>query len=437
VQQQMDGRRTLRRIGPLAAAFAALVVLLATAAGATAAHRAASTTTLTIWCWTPTDDALKGADAGFERAHPDISLKYVQIKPADVYQKLQLAAAAGSGFPDVSCLEDSHLAQFTKLGILADITKQAAPYRKQIQAYKWTQQTLNGRVYAFPWDGGPMALFYRRSVFKKAHINPATIHTWNDFYQAGLKLKGLGIPIWLQSKAQNDARFFEDLLWQQGLGYVNGKGDVVLDKNRRILSTLEFMGKMWKAGMLGDLAEWTDPWYKAISDGQVATLPMAVWMGTFLKSWLAPKTSGDWGVVPLPSWTPKGAHTANDGGSSLAIMKSSDVASAAWQYVQWHLGRADVQSHMYEKTDLFPSLQSAWRSPYMREADPYYGGQKTRLVFEKLATQIPVAHVYSSDYEQMDSLMSSELQKYALGKESAQAALKNAANAIRSRTGRS
>src|SRR5690348_10559857 len=233
VQQQMDGRRTLRRVGPLAAVFAALVVLLATAAAATAAHRAS--TTLTIWCWTPTDDALKSADAGFERSHPGISLNYVQIKPADVYQKLQLAAAAGSGFPDVSCIEDSHLAQFTKLGILADITKQSAPYRKQIQAYKWTQQTLNGHVYAFPWDGGPMALFYRRSVFKKAHVDPTTIHTWNDFYNAGLKLKKLGIPMWLQSKAQNDARFFEDLLWQQGLGYVDGKGNVVLDKNKRIL----------------------------------------------------------------------------------------------------------------------------------------------------------------------------------------------------------
>jgi lactose/L-arabinose transport system substrate-binding protein len=430
----VDGRHMLRRFGGLSAAAVAFVVALVMATGAGAAHRS---TTLTIWCWTPTDDALKSADAGFTKAHPDISLNYVQIKPADVYQKLQLGAAAGSGFPDVSCLEDSHLAQFTKLGILADITKQAAPYKKQIQAYKWTQETANGHIYAFPWDAGPMALFYRRSVFKQAHIQPASIHTWNDFYKAGLKLKKLGIPIWLQSKAQNDARFYEDLLWQQGLGYVNAKGDVVLDKSPKILSTLEFMGKMWHAGLFGDLAEWTDPWYKAINDGKVATLPMAAWMGTFLKSWLAPKTSGDWGVVPLPSWTPHGAQTANDGGSSLAIMKSSSNAAAAWQYVQWHLGRADVQAHTYQQTDLFPSLESAWRSPYMRQPDPYYGGQKDRLLFEQLARKIPVAHVYSSDYEQMDSLMSAELQKYALGKETAQQALKNAANAIRSRTGRS
>jgi lactose/L-arabinose transport system substrate-binding protein len=430
----MDGRRTLRRVSRVAVAVTALAALLVLAAGANAARRA---TTLTIWCWTPSDDALKTADAGFTKAHPDITLNYVQIKPQDVYQKLQLDAAAGSGFPDVSCIEDSHLAQFTKLGILADITKQAAPYKKQIQAYKWTQQTLNGHVYAFPWDAGPMGLFYRRSIFKSAGINPATIHTWNDFYKAGLKLKKLGIPIWLQSKSQNDARFFEDLLWQQGLGYVDAKGHVVLDKSPKVLATLQFLGKMWQSGILGDQAEWTDPWYASISDAKVATLPMAVWMGTFLKSWLAPKTSGDWGVIPLPSWTAKGPRTANDGGSSLAIFKSSSNFNAAWQYVQWHLGRADVQAHMYQQTDIFPSLESAWRSPYMRQADAYYGGEKQRQIFETLAKQIPVAHIYSSDYEQMDSLMSSELQKFALGKETAQQALKNAANAIRSRTGRS
>jgi lactose/L-arabinose transport system substrate-binding protein len=431
----MHGRRNLRGVAGAAAVVVALGAAAAVVAGGAAAHRSA--TTLTIWCWTGADGPLKSVDAGFASANPDIQLNYVELKPGDVYQKLQLAAAAGSGFPDVACIEDSHLAQFTKLGILADITKQAAPYRKQIEAYKWTQSTLNGRTYAFPWDAGPMALFYRRSIFKQAGINPNSIHTWSDYYKAGLKLKSQGIPIWLQAKAQNDARFFEDLLWQQGLGYVDAKGRVVLDKNPKVLSTLQFLGKMWNAGVLGDVAEWTDPWYKAISDGQVATLPMAVWMGTFLKSWLAPKTSGDWGVIPLPAWTANGAHTANDGGSALAILKSSPSFAAAWSYLKYHLGRADIQANIYRSSDLFPSLETAWRSPYMREADPYYAGQKDRLLFETLAKQVPVAYIYSSDYEQMDSLMSAELQKYALGQETAQQALKNAANAIRSRTGRS
>src|SRR5207247_2185483 len=162
------------------------------------------------------------------------------------------------GFPDASCVEDSHLFQFVKLGVLADLTSRVKPYVPKIIDYKWQPAEQAGHYYAMPWDAGPVALFYRRSVFKQAHVNPQSLQTWND--------------------------------------------------------------------------------------ARTATLPMAVWMGTFLKSFVAPKTSGDWGVVPLPAWTASGSHTANDGGSALAVFKSSSQMDAAWAYIQYHLGRADTQS---------------------------------------------------------------------------------------------
>jgi lactose/L-arabinose transport system substrate-binding protein len=433
VKWRAKHRRPIR-IAAAAVLLAALVAASATAGSAQRSSRLSGQ--ITVWCWTSTLEALKIADAGFSKANPGVEINYVTIKPSDLYQKLQLATAAGGGFPDVSCIEDSHLAQFVKLGVLADLTTRVKPYLKSILSYKWNEASLNGRYYAMPWDAGPMAVFYRRSVFKRAGVNPNSIQTWDDYYKVALKIKKLGIPIWLQSKAQNDARFFEGLLWQQGAGYVDAKGNVVLDKDPRVLNTLSYLGKLWHAGVFGDIAEWTDPWYKAINDGKVATLPMAVWMGTFLKSWLAPKTAGDWGVFQLPAWTPNGVRSSNDGGSALAAFKTSGNQPADWAYIQYHLGRADQQANIYRDTDIFPGLTTAWRSPYMREADPYYGGEKVRQLFETAAQHIPVAHVYSTDYEQMNSLLSTEIQRYALGKETAAQALHNAAKEIRARTGR-
>jgi lactose/L-arabinose transport system substrate-binding protein len=426
------------RSAAFAAAVGALLVVLAATAAASVARRSGSTVSgnLTIWCWGAARDSLKVVDDGFSRKYPDVKIDYVTLGPSDLYQKVQLATAAGSGFPDVSCVEDSHLYQFVKLGVLADITSKVKPYVPKILDYKWQAAQQAGKYYAMPWDAGPVALFYRRSIFKQAHVNPQSLQTWDAYYKAGLKIKKLGVAMWIQSKAQNDARFFETLLWQQGAGYVDAKGNVVVDKDPRVLKTLEFMGKMWKAGILADQSEWTDPWYKAINDAQTATLPMAVWMGTFLKTWLAPKTAGDWGVVPLPAWTPNGAHTANDGGSALAIFKSTSNMDAAWAYTQYHLGRADTQSTIYKQLDIFPALETAWRSPYIREPDPYYGNEKVREIFVDAAKHIPRAYVYSSDYQQMNALVSNEIQKYALGQESAQQALANAAKEIRSRTGR-
>jgi ABC-type glycerol-3-phosphate transport system substrate-binding protein len=422
----------------LAAGVGAMTaVLVATAlAGTQGRSRSKVSGALTIWCWGAARDSLKVVDEGFSRRYPNVEINYVTLNPSDLYQKVQLATAAGSGFPDVSCVEDSHLYQFVKLGVLADITSRVKPYVPKILDYKWQGAQQAGRYYAMPWDAGPVALFYRRSIFKQAGVDPKSLKTWTDFYNAGLKIKKLGVAMWVQSKAQNDARFFETLLWQQGSGYVDAKGNVTLDKDPRALKALDLLGKMWRAGMLSDQAEWTDPWYTTISSGKTATLPMAVWMGTFLKTWLAPKTAGDWGVVPLPAFTPTGSHYANDGGSALAIFKKTSNMDAAWAYVQYHLGRADTQALIYKQLDIFPSLTTAWRSPYMREADPYYGGQEVRQLWIDAAKKIPRAYVYSSDYQQMNALVSNEVQKYGLGQETAQQALKNAAKEIRARTGR-
>src|SRR5919201_359322 len=244
-------------------ALGALLVALGATAAAGTAHRQRSTISgnLTIWCWGAARDSLKVVDDGFSRKYPDIQVNYVTLNPSDLYQKVQLATAAGSGFPDVSCVEDSHLYQFVKLGVLADITSRVKPYVPKILDYKWQGAQQAGRYYAMPWDAGPVALFYRRSIFKQAHVNPRSLQTWDAYYKAGLKIKKLGVAMWIQSKAPNDARFFETLLWQQGAGYVDAKGNVVIDKDKRALKALHLIGQMWSAGILADQKEGTEPWY--------------------------------------------------------------------------------------------------------------------------------------------------------------------------------
>jgi ABC-type glycerol-3-phosphate transport system substrate-binding protein len=436
----MPKHRATRRL--FVVGLAAALTLLVSAGGSAAMRTAAGPnstkdTTLTIWGWGVAIDGLKLVDEGYKKKYPDVELKYVVRSPTETYRQIQLTISAGSGAPDVSLVEDSHLAQLVKLGALADVTSRVRPYRKLIAPYRWKEATRNGRIHAMPWDSGPVAVFYRRDIFQRAGVNPNRINTWAQYYQAALKIKRTtGVPMWPQPTARNDARVFEILLWQQGLGYVNGKGAVILDKNARIQRTLEFMGKFWKGGLSLNQEWWTNPWYKAFEEGEVATIPEAVWMGTFFKSFIAPKAVGKWGVFRLPAWTPGGSRAANDGGSALAIFNQSDNKTAAWNYIQYHLGRADVQVQIYEKTDLFPGLTTAYRTPLFKTGDPYFGGQRVRELFVDIAKKIPQAGVYSSDYQQMNALMQTEIQKYALGRQSAKQALSNAARAIRQRTRR-
>src|SRR5829696_4726420 len=145
---------------------------------------ASLTANLTVWGWEAAINTLKEVAPDFEAAYPNIKVEYVVQPPADTYRNIQLAVSAGSGGPDVSVIEDSHLAQFVELGALADITDRVAPYRPLMNPYKWQAAESDGRTYAMPWDSGPVALYYRRDVFEEAGVDPASIETWQDYYDA-------------------------------------------------------------------------------------------------------------------------------------------------------------------------------------------------------------------------------------------------------------
>jgi ABC-type glycerol-3-phosphate transport system substrate-binding protein len=392
---------------------------------------------LSIWAWDTAVTGLKAVDPAFQQAFPNIQIEYVPRPPADTYQQLQLAASAGSGGPDISIIEDSHLAQFAQLGVLADLTDQVSPYLEKMNSYKWPPAQFEDRYYAMPWDSGPCAVFYRRDVFESAGVDPASIATWDDYYQAATTIKEqAGVPMLQLAKARNDGRTFEMMLWQQGLGYVDSDGKVMLDVEPKVQATLEYLGQFWNEDLVADTEPWTDPWYAEMAEGQVATNPAAVWLGGFLKTFIAPDASGNWGVFTLPVWESGGATSSNDGGSQLAIWAQSEQQDAAWAYIEFHLGREDSQLAIYQAVDFFPSLETAYTDPFFDEPDPYFGDQPVRQLFTEVVGEIPEAGIYTSDYQEMNGLLVPEIQRFAVGEQSAEEALANAASAIRDRTQR-
>ncbi len=400
--------------------------------------------TIQVWIGGLAQNYYEALDAAFAEAYPNVTVEYTVIDfggNADnpgLYQNFQLAVTAGSGLPDVVMLEDSHLGQYVSIDALADLTDKVTPYVPFLPEQKIQEASKDGRIYAMAIDSGPVALYYRRDVFDEAGVDPTSLETWDDWLAAAQVIKDkTGHPMWQQAMARNNARTFESLLWQQGLGYVDSAGAVIVDTEPRIQQTLEFVGKTWADGFAADNEEWTDPWYAAFNEGTVATHPGAVWMSTFYKSFIAPDAAGKFGVVPLPRWTADGADTANDGGSSFAIPAASENQEAAWAWIQFYTGQPESVMTWYKASDIFPSLNAAYEDPYFQEPDPYFDNQEIRQFFAELTTRVPAATVYSSDYAVMNAAVSSAIQRYALGQVSAQEALAAAAQEIRDKTGRS
>ncbi len=386
---------------------------------------------ITLWMWKAPHEALtnSGVLDEFKKAYPDVDVEIVEYAPTDVYQKLPLALQASTGAPDISLVENSHLAQIVALGGLTDMTEWVTPYVDKMNAYKWADAKLDDKYYAMPWDSGPVVFYYRRDVFDAAGLpsDPDSVSkavaTWDDYFNVCKTImEKTGSACFSNNKANNYGRLYEMMLWQQGLGYYNAEGQVTVDSPENI-ATLETLKKFWDANLTSDQLEWTDGWYAELSAETeakpIATLVEAAWMGAFLKGWIAPGTEGKWGVALMPAMADGQVRAANDGGSLTEFL----------------FGRVDSQVAMFKASDFLPSLEEAYADPVFGEPDPFFADEPVRPIYVDVVKEVPIAYVYGSHYPEMNGFVATAIQKVATGQMSAADALKEAADAIRSQTG--
>ena len=402
---------------------------------------------VTIWMWKAAHDPLTNSRVldEFKKIHPDVEVEVVEYAPADVYQKLPLALQAGTGAPDISLVENSHLAQIVALGGLTDMTEWVTPYLDKMNAYKWADAKLDDKYYAMPWDSGPVVFYYRRDVFDAAGLpsDPDSVSeavaTWDGYFTVCQTImEKTGSACFSNNKANNYGRLYEMMLWQQGLGYYNAEGQVTIDSPENI-ATLEMLKKFWDANLTSDQLEWTDGWYAELAAETeakpIATLIEAGWMGAFLKGWIATGTEGKWGVALMPAMADGQIRAANDGGSAFVIPEQSQNKEAAWALTEFLFGRVDSQVALFKASDFLPSLEEAYADPVFSEPDPFFADDPVRQTYVDVVKVVPIAYVYGPYYPEMNGFVATAIQKVATGQSSVEDALKEAADAIRAQTG--
>ncbi|MBA7652941.1 Lactose-binding protein [subsurface metagenome] len=331
-----------------------------------------------------------------------------------------------------------------EIGGLLDITDKIQPYIDDLAVYKMKDAKKDDSYYAVPWDGAPVAMFYRRDVFEEAGLasDPETVtdlvSTWDKYYEVAKTIKdATGKFMQPQSKANNNGRFLEILLWQRGLGYIDDEGKVAINSPGAV-EALEFIGMMVSEGLYADEIDWTDPWYAQFAsiDESGASCIEASWMGGCFKTWLAPDTAGLWGIVLMPALEEGGVRASADGGSSFVIPEQSQNIEAAWALIEYALLRDQGVIDCYTAGGYTPSLVTSYGADEFTAEDPFFAGQVPGPMFNEINENIPAANVYSAEYAEMNSLTVPEIQKYLTGQQTAQEALDNAAAAIRAATGR-
>jgi lactose/L-arabinose transport system substrate-binding protein len=397
---------------------------------------------LVVWIW---EQAKAGIDLNMDRfkeAYPNIEVEFQTMKSTDLYQKYLVSSNTDDAVPDVLALESTNLSQMVEINSLLDITEHVAPYKDKIVPYKWKDATMDDKIYAMPWDSGPVVMFYRNDLFAKAGLptDPdevaAKIKTWDDYYQAAKLVKEkTGAFMYGDSKTNSSNRVFESMMWQRGYWYFDENGKVMVD-SPEVKEITDYLIKMQQEELVYDARANSDPWGNAIGEGKIASVVGGSWHDAIIEKQYSPQDSGKWSVTTMPKWSADDKYGgANQGGSNMAINKNSKHPEEAWKFIEFMLGDKESQTKMMLEAGLFPSLKTVYSDSAMDKQFDYFKGQPILKVYaQSLESTYPLA--YTSDFPMANKLMTDVWAKVFLNDASSGDALKTMADELRQKTKR-
>jgi len=393
---------------------------------------------LNVWSWADKPN-LRDTAALFNQKYPDVKFNFTSMTWQDTHQKLAVALAAGSGAPDVVSLDGAQMQNFVDIGGLLDITTAMSAFVKDFPAYKIREVSdAAGKMYAVPWDIGPVSLFYRKDIFEKYGVTPPT--TWADYITIGQKMAKDGVfmlAFSLTTPNPQDVSTFQKLLWQAGGSYFDkASGAVILDNDAGKKAINQYADIIF-AGITLDVAPWTPAQFGAWKDGKIVTDIGAGWMGHVFPDNIkeGEGSYGQWRVADqMPAIEAGGTPTSNLGGSNIAATAQSKNPSAAVAYCLFTCASVDGQSLMGAK-GTFPGYLPALADTRTKDAQfPVYGDQKFNQPWIALAPKTPTTYWRDKAFPQADVIVNAGLPNIYTKKWKPEEGLKAIADNLRAAT---
>ena len=378
-----------------AAAISMVAALSLTGCGGGGDKNAAeSDNTITVWAWDVALKQLQASAEKFKETHPDVEFQFEEMGTEQIYTKLATTLNTGKGLADVILLEGEQVSGYASkypdgFADLSDIVN-----KDDYLPVKIGEVTVNDKVVGFPWDAGPVALFYRTDYFEQAGVNPEDIKTWDDFIEAGKKVTATcktpsGEPVKMLPIAPNGSNFWKLLLTEKGAGYFDAEGNTAVN-SPEALECMEMAKKIYDADIALNYTDWAE--YEGVVVNQsVATIPEAVWMIGTIKD-KGPDQSGKWAIVNMPKLDGIDGATnyANCGGASWAVSSNCKNTELAFDFLKSTFGSSvELYDDLLPNAGAISSYLPAAESDVYNQPSEFYGGQTVYKDIVEFAGKVP------------------------------------------------
>jgi len=202
----------------------------------------------------------------------DATVSVEEFGRSAMKDRLQTNLLSGSGAPAVSMLESVDGPSFIDTGSVAPLTDEIeeAGIREDFVSGKWEALTVDGDIYALPWDTGPTAVYYRRSVYDEHDIDPDSIETWADFIEEGQKLPDEKYMLNLPEGTSPASGGTSSASCLASPFLESGEVNIHNEKSLRVARNIK---EIYDADIAANIEGWTAAWFSAYGDATIASLP--------------------------------------------------------------------------------------------------------------------------------------------------------------------
>ncbi|MGR6919854.1 ABC transporter substrate-binding protein [[Actinomadura] parvosata] len=327
------------------AAIAVTIVALAGCAGTPGgATTPPGKTTLSIALWnyasTPEFKALIDA---FQAAHPDITIKPVDILNSNYPDKVTTMLAGGDTTDVITVKSTTQYAGFAakqQLLPLNDLQQKLADKKLSgLEDYSW-----KGTYYSIPYRTDFYLLYYNKKLFKDAGLPAPERLTWDQFAEHAIKLThGSGT-----SKVYGAYIHTWNAMVQGLAAAQTGRSQLDPSDYGWMKSQYELTLRLQKAGAIRDYGEALNQqvsYQTEFATGKAAMVPMGTWLiAPLLADRKAGKTDVDWGIAPLPQTQASGPITTAGGPTGFGINKRAKNVAAARKFIEFAAGEKGAQA---------------------------------------------------------------------------------------------
>jgi multiple sugar transport system substrate-binding protein len=377
----MQGRH--KQKAAVCAAVGAVALLAAACGGSSGSTSSQSTKTFGVnatgtvhfWARQATDGPAKALVAAFNSTHKNLKVVLHLTPPNDDTSQLATAIRAGS-VPDVVGLNDIDVPTFSHENALMNLTKyvNALPYKSSLSPGHLQLATINGQYYGLPYLADLSVLWYNKTLFKRAGLNPNDPpSSYAQIVSDALKINALGHGISGFSFAGNcqGCLGFTMLpsLWAGGQHLISGPlgNQQAHVANDPLLKTmLADYRELWAQHVVpaADQTQNGLTWGADFEAGKVGILPGDY---GFAAKFTTKAQHAEFADAPLPAVN-GGGYSTFDGGDDFVIPAGAANASGAWEFIKWAL---EPQQQVKYPSEGMTPIRSDVLTPSFAATNPY------------------------------------------------------------------